>query len=204
MKKISIVFLVFMLAAVFPSQAGIRFGAKAGSNLTHVAFNKSDLDAVNFTGFFFGPAAEISLGTLTLETAVLYEFKQMNDRENLKRLFKDIETDFSEKKGTLSIPVYLKYKFDVSDMAGVFVTAGPDIAFKLNGQHLSDLKNEFADKSFGAGFSIGGGVLLLEHLQIGLNYRFGLTDEYSSFNYHDIKDIKSKPRTWSISATYFF
>jgi hypothetical protein len=62
-------------------------------------------------------------------------------------------------------------------------------------------------KSFGAGLNFGLGVELLGHLQVGANYKLGLTDDYGNADTMDMAMAAFKEgqqRVWTISAAYFF
>ncbi|MDR0769106.1 MAG: porin family protein [Dysgonamonadaceae bacterium] len=193
MKKIVIISAVFCFLSVSYIQAGIRLGLKAGVNLANMSFNQGDLKSSNFTGIQVGPIVEFSipLTGIALDAAVLYS------RQGLKA--------DEQQENTLNVPVNLKIKIALGG-TGVFFTAGPYATFKLSGgdfyKMYGNLETKFESKSFGAGINAGGGVELLKHLQIGVNYGIGLTDDYKSVTGNF--DIRGANRIWSIAATYFF
>ncbi|MBS1319920.1 MAG: PorT family protein, partial [Parabacteroides sp.] len=51
-----------------------------------------------------------------------------------------------------------------------------------------------------AGLNFGAGVELISHLQVGINYGLGLTDNYSAEKY----DLNAKNRGWSVTAAILF
>ena len=63
MKKIiSALMIAVCIGMAMPAQAQlIKFGVKGGVNLAKADFNKSDLKTDNFTGFFIGPMAEVTI-----------------------------------------------------------------------------------------------------------------------------------------------
>jgi hypothetical protein len=202
MKKVTIIFAIFSLVLISTVRADIRLGVKAGVNLASTSFNKDILKSANFTGFQVGPTVEFSLPVtgLGIDAAVLYS------QQGLKLK----GANFKERQSTLDIPVNLKFKLGVLSDLGVYLAAGPYVSFKLSGNNFSlitrDVKNEFKNKTFGAGLNFGAGVELLKHLQVGVNYKLGLTDEYKSLDRSasNLRNLKGKTRVWSITTTYFF
>ena len=53
---------------------------------------------------------------------------------------------------------------------------------------------------FSAGLFFGAGVEVISHLQVGINYGLGLTDNYSAEKY----DLNAKNRGWSVTAAILF
>ena len=195
MKKNIVILISFLLVSIFSAQAGIKFGVKAGVNLADASFSESALKPSNYTGFQAGIISEFTLPIIGLgmDAALLYS------QQGVKIKFDDLEK--TKKFGTLDIPVNLKYKFGLLDVAGVYFTAGPYASFRLN----ENLKDQYETKSFGAGLNFGFGVELLSHLQVGANYKLGLTNDYSKFH-PDFSMLKGdgKVRVWTVSAAYFF
>jgi len=211
-KKIAIMMVAILWIAAFSVQAGIRIGAKAGINLSSASFNTSSLQTDNFTGFQVGPILEISgLTGLGFDAAVLYSQQGVNFTGASSL------SDLSGKSSTLDIPVNLKMKFSLVKVFGIYVAAGPYVSFKLDNQgsyssNQETVKMEWMNKNFGVGLNIGGGIELIKHLQIGVNYQFALNDDYSSNsaftdyvgNVIQPSGINGKTRIWSITAAFFF
>ncbi|GHT60840.1 membrane protein [Bacteroidia bacterium] len=199
MKKITIILAIFSFVLISSVRADIRLGVKAGVNLADASFNKSTIQTSNFTGYQVGPILEFKLPIvgIGLDVAVLYS------QQGLKFKFDDV--DFKERHSTLEIPVNLKFKFDLVESIGGYLTAGPYVSFKLDGDDFSgvsqNIKNDFKNESFGAGINVGGGLELVKHLQVGVNYKIGMTNDYKSLT---IDDLNGKTRIWSITAAYFF
>ena len=198
MKNLSIILVVIIFVPISSLHAGIRLGVKGGVNLANASFNTDVLQTSNFTGIQVGPILEFSIGGIGLDAAVLYSQKGIDLRD----------FDLKNKKSTLDVPVNLKFKFGLVNVLGCYLTAGPYISFKLQGNDFSvltdDIQNQFRSKSFGAGINLGGGVELLKHLQVGVNYQIGITDDYKSLNTGILNDIKAKTKIWSITTAYFF
>jgi opacity protein-like surface antigen len=202
MKKFTIFIFAFLWVSVFSVQADLKFGVKAGANLSKVAFNLDAIQPDNYTGFQVGPILELNLPIpIGLDVAVLYS------QQGLK--YKGLS--YEEKMSTLDVPVNLKYKLHLLDLLGVYVTAGPYASFQLSDEHTFDqLKVDANNKKFGVGINLGGGLELLSHLQVGVNYQMGINDDYSGgVEFADFWDniqgkVKGKTRIWSITAAYFF
>ena len=206
MKKYFVFILVCFLMGGMSVQAGVKFGLKAGVNLSSINFDKdqlvNNLDTKNFTGLQVGPMIEFitPLG-LGLDLSVLYS------QQGFKLPTADSKwEDF--KMNTLQIPLNLKFKTElplVSKLLALYGALGPYASLGLD----KDLKEQVETKSFGFGLNFGIGAEVLSHLQIGVNYQLGLSDDYSNFKFEtptlkDLKGLKGKPATWSITATYLF
>ena len=200
MKKKFSLFLIALLAILtLPAQAQFRIGVKGGANISSIHFSDpvENFNASNMTGFYIGPMVELMAPVIGLgfDAAVLYSQKGM---EAYGETFR---TDY------LDVPVNLKWKFGLPILK-VYLTAGPYIGFKLGNSYsfdtfidnLGSVGDQFKTKSFSAGLNFGAGVEVIKHLQVGLNYGLGLTDNYSI----DKLNMNGKNRGWSISAAILF
>ena len=165
---------------------------KGGAHVANVHFKDlpSELKSKNISGFHIGPTAEwtIPVVGLGLDFSLLYS-KMGMDIGNTT-----IKSDY------LDIPLNLKWKIGIP-AAKVFVAAGPFVGFRLGGGKIWEvISNQIEAKTFSAGLNMGGGVELIQHLQIGVNYHLGMTDNYS------IAKLGSdgKNRGWQISAALLF
>lgn len=193
----------FSLSEMQAQSQTFRLGVKGGVNLTEFSFKGDDFNADNRAGFFIGPIMHINLPLtgLGLNFAGLYNQKEakVNGTETIKHK-------------SLDVPVNLRYAIGLSDMANVFVEAGPQIAFTLGDRalkyHDNDLKDvnwRFNDSEFSA--NIGGGITI-SHLQIGINYNLPL-GKTGEFEWDDEVENKllhtsSKAKSWQVSAVWFF
>ncbi|MDR1682727.1 MAG: PorT family protein [Candidatus Symbiothrix sp.] len=215
MKKNWIFLLALLLTSGITVQAQLKFGLKAGVNLSNVALDggalADNLEVDNFTGFHVGPIVEITVPILGigLDAALLYSnegfkvsgVKGLSDAQTA--LFGEIET---YKTNNLLVPVNLKYKLNVLNLIGAYAAIGPYAKFNID-----KMKEEYESKTFAAGLNFGIGVELLGHLQVGVNYQLGLTSDYNSLKVPGISDVldplaslKGKPQIWTISAAYLF
>jgi hypothetical protein len=111
----------------------------------------------------------------------------------------------------LLLPVNAKKKFGLGILpAQLFATAGPYIGFLLSGNDVDIATLEPAEvfpRSFQAGIGLGLGVEVLRRLQVGVQYRLLLTDNYDtndSFLENVINPLNDRTSTWNLSATFFF
>ena len=202
-KRITLITLIALCMSSLSLHAGIRVGVKGGVNLANAVINPEVFQTENFTGFQVGPIIEISgLTGFGIDAAVLYS------QNGLK--FKNFPTE--SKISTLDVPVNLKLKFSLVDMAGFYVTAGPYVSFAVDEQtSYKTIETDFIDKHFGTGLNFGAGFELLRHLQVGVNYQLALNNDYSNdspvtdlIGSSSLPEFKAKSRIWSITAAYFF
>ena len=175
----------------------IRLGAKAGVNLSRVTSHSSFKDD-NVTGFHIGPSAEWLInGTFGIEGALLYSQKGLK--------FENGTQVSTNKVGYLEIPLSLKYKLNAFEAVRPYLTAGPYINFKVDGDDtFNDMNNSLSEqwkaKSFGAGLTFSAGVELFKFLQVGARYDLGLTDNYKQSD----GDYSVQDRTWSAVVGVYF
>jgi hypothetical protein len=206
MKKKLVIVLALVLLGGMSAQAQFKWGIKAGLNMSKVSFSGDAKDIYNAavenaTGFQVGPMVEFTVPIIGigLDAAVMYSqvgMKLPSLGDNLSVAYKTL------KANTLYIPVNLKYKLTFLDVVGVYGALGPYANFKLS----DNLKNQWESKSFGAGLNFGIGVELLKHLQVGVNYQLGLTEDFSSLTLGSAANeaFKGKTRNWTVSAAYLF
>ena len=198
MKKYLVSIVVLFLIGGMSMQAQTKFALKAGVNLSNVSLDQKldNFKSENLTGFQVGPMLEFMtpLG-LGLDLSVLYS------QQGFKLSHGNHANEY--KLNTLDIPLNLKLKLGlVPGLLKAYGTAGPYINLKLSDK----LINQVEAQSFGAGLNFGFGVELLKHLQIGANYQWGLTNNYSNFNldWWTLTDLKGRPTMWSVTAAYLF
>lgn len=188
MKKISSALVIVMvLAFAMPAQAQLKFGVKGGVNLAKASFDKGDYKADNFTGFFIGPMAEVTLPIVGLGVDGALLFSQRGAK---------VENETLKQNG-LEIPVNLKYNIGLGSLAGIYFAAGPSFFF-----NLSDDELEVEKKKAQVGINLGAGVKLINHLQLGFNYSFPLT-KGAEWNVDNVK-YSYKNKVWQVSLAYIF
>lgn len=210
-----------------PASAQFAFGVKGGLNLSN---NKaSDLltngitntvNVNNMTGFFIGPTAEFIVPVLGLGLDASLFYSQKGTEYSLKGLNIGSNTPkLKDKLHYLEIPINLKYKFKLP-LIGFYAAFGPYFSYAVSGHRsissytddIKELRSNDFYKAFDYGLNLGAGIELLSHLQIGLQYSWGLNDVAkdridnegitagSAFNV--ARNLKN--RVFSVSVAYLF
>ena len=205
-KKISKCIAILLLAMLsMPAFSQVRVGVRADVGLNTPTFSTEALRVENLTSFSVGPTLELMIPVINfgIETSLLYN----NHRMTISG--RDVRDD-DIRNHYLLLPVNLKKKFGLGILpARLFATAGPYAGFLLSGNELriTEIQEDINARSFQAGIGFGFGVEILRRLQIGVQYRFQLTDNYAKHKL-DIGDIISqinqKTPHWNLSATFFF
>ena len=195
MKRVKYLLILGALLVVSMADAQVRFGAKAGLNIAKAEFNKDAFKSDNITGFLIGPTVEAMFGKggLGIDLALLYSQKGFDsDNEKVKNSY-------------LEVPVNLKFKLGMP-LVNPYFTVGPYLGFRVSGDKRWDVgvREDIKAKSFSAGLNFGLGAELFNKLQVGLNYGWGLTDNYETFDGNDLDSYTGKAHTWSVSAAFFF
>lgn len=204
MKKI-IASMLLVLAALCatPAQAQIKFGLKAGLNVTSMSFNSDVFQASNRAGFFVGPTVKIAipLGGLAVDGSVLY------DQREAKIATASIESSSSLKFQSINIPINLRYGWGLGSLADVFVFAGPQFAFRIGDKEQNLGTSNWTLKNSEFSVNVGVGATVINHVQITLNYNIacGKTANLTLGSVGDaIKNTNSRANAWQIGVAYFF
>lgn len=192
-KLLSTLMVIACLALAIPAQAQIKFGVKAGLNVSKLHLSENIVSKDNRAGFFIGPTAEFTLPLLGLgiDGSVLYN-----------QFGVDSEKGTSTKK-SIEIPINLRWTVGFSSLVGAYVAVGPQFGFNV-GDRWFDEVCEFKKNT--TSFNVGAGLKLLGHLQVGANYNFALKDN-GKIHDDDIEDLATigfKQNTWQVSVAYLF
>ena len=192
MKKILL--LAMMAAATTFAGAQVKFGAKAGLNLSnvHVSPAESGVSYKIAPGFNAGFLANISLpGKFSLQPEVVYS------GQGTKMTSPDGDGDIY--MGYVNVPVLLKYKTAL----GLFIEAGPQAGFLLSAKAKSsgvstDVKDSFKSTDISGVFGIG----YMSPLNIGVDARYNLG--LSNLDKNSISTSSAKNGVIQIGVFYFF
>lgn len=192
-KLLSTLMVIACLALAIPAQAQIKFGVKAGLNVSKLHLSENIVSKDNRAGFFVGPTAEFTLPLLGLgiDGSVLYN-----------QFGVDSEKETSTKK-SIEIPINLRWTVGFSSLVGAYVAVGPQFGFNV-GDRWFDEVCEFKKNT--TSFNVGAGLKLLGHLQVGATYNFALKDN-GKIHDDDIEDLATigfKQNTWQVSVAYLF
>lgn len=203
-KKLFFSALIILLMIGSTANAQFRFGLRGEVGVNKLSTNVKELFSVeNMNGFKVGPAIEVMLpvADFGIEGAILYSNEKMKIKDfSGSSLFDDVTNHY------LDVPVNLKYKIGLISPLKVFIAAGPYVNFRLAGDEFNytAIKDKVEAKTFQAGVNVGLGAEVLSKVQVGVNYRIKLTDDYS-VKEPDYKDaFNNKDGLWSVTAAFFF
>ena len=212
MKNLRCLLFVLALVVVYPAAAQIKFGVRGGVNIANTKLDQALLERVfdvkNITGFQLGPTMEAMIPVLGVGADIGLLYSQ----RGFKLDNKINGENGNARIGYIDVPLNLKWKPSLG-FVKFYVAAGPYVSVKISqnmdlsgiieNEALSDMFN-IKSKTFSAGLNFGGGIELLQHLQVGFNYGLGLTDDYKNngINFSDI--FRPKSSTWSVVAAYYF
>ena len=192
-KLLSTLMVIACLALAIPAQAQIKFGVKAGLNVSKLHLSKETLSSDNRAGFYLFIDWFLFLRVLGLgiDGSVLYN-----------QFGVDSEEGTSTKK-SIEIPINLRWTVGFSSLVGAYVAVGPQFGFNV-GDRWFDEVCEFKKNT--TSFNVGAGLKLLGHLQVGANYNFALKDngKIHSGDIEDLTTIGFKQNTWQVSVAYLF
>ena len=184
------------------AQTGVKFGVKGGLDIQNMKFDESVFNTDNKVGWFVGPTLQISLpvGGLGIDIAGLYDQKTT-----------DVNGESIKQKSIL-VPVNARLKLGLGSTAGLYVAAGPQFAFNVGDDEFKwkkdDIENTFQLKKSAFSVNLGAGVYLSEHLEIGFAYNIALGSTadatWKKATDAALHDDDTKPKSWQISAAYYF
>lgn len=222
-RKIGILLLFIGLLTSTTIQAQLKFGIKGGLNITNADYSdlKDNFKAENLNGFFVGPMLDLNIPVIGLgiDGSLLYSQKGTKFSNNIN------SQSVTNKQHAIEIPINLKYSVGLGNMASIFVAAGPSFSFNIKSDDIGDdllsicngKSNSSAaidTKCSEVAINLGGGVKLLNHLQLGINYSLPLTDRAKdNFANNDMGELsnvingssfKTKTKMWRVSVAYLF
>ena len=194
--------LVALTTLSTPAGAQVAFGIKGGLNLSKIDFKsnvKHNLN--NKTGFSIGPMVDVSFFGLGGDIAIMYA--QRGGTEEIYNTATGNYDEVEAKQQGIDIPLHLKYTFGLGRTFGIYIAAGPDFFF-----NFKDLDCAIKDALIAGdgvrhaqvGLDLGAGLNLAQHIQIGVNYQFGLGDSFNISHYN----CNAKTNSWQVSLAYLF
>ena len=195
--------LVVLLSAVAMAMQAqnVKFGVKGGVDIQDMKFDESVFNTENKMGWFVGPTLQVSLpiGGLGVDIAGLYDQKETKVNEA------------TIKQQSILVPVNARLKLGIGSSAGIYVAAGPQFAFNIGDENEFEWTHEYIQNTFqlkksALSVNLGAGFFLSSHLEFGFNYNVSVTSTAEASwdaAFDAIKD-DTKPKSWQISATYYF
>lgn len=192
MKKVLL--FAIMAAATGIASAQVKFGAKAGLNLSSVSVSPKE-SGVSYKiapGFNAGFLANISLpGKFSLQPEVVYSGQGTK--------VSSTEGSGNYNLGYINVPVLLKYK----TASGFFVEAGPQAGFLLSAKVKSegvstDIKDSFKSTDIAGVFGLG----YMSPLNIGVDARYNLG--FTNLDKSSVSTSTAKNGVIQVGVFYFF
>lgn len=219
--------LLAFLLIVFAASAQVRFGLKAGYNLTGVkmktdAYQLRGIDYRNISGFHAGVMADVALGEhFSLQPALLYTLQGFDAGGRVPGpLDGPVDVSIKAHYHYLELPVNFLYKYSFGT-GKLFAGAGPFFSYGVRGRVnrkydaytypeatvvFLDKQREYngidEPRQYLRPFNAGAGFTLGYEFNAGIlisaNYNMGLTDaEPQSI-------LSQKSNNWGISIGYLF
>lgn len=212
LKRIFVALALLLAVGATTVNAQVKFGVKAGVAVNDMKFDKEVFDAGNRAGFTGGLMLEVMLpvANLGFDVSAMYVHRTTNVTYNVSENDANgniVEENNSENlnRDYIEIPLNIKYKFGlplVGNVVSPYIFTGPSFAFLTSKKAVKDA---YENKSFDVAWNIGLGVQVLNKVQIGASYGFGLTKALEkSGEIQDAPNIEGKNRYWTITAAYLF
>lgn len=211
MKKSTKLMVALALIVAFTASASaqFRFGVKAGLNVNKLHLNEKTFDKDNGCGFTGGVMVEFTVPVIGvgIDGSVMYTY--MNNTVDLPVSAGDfgtgVKNDLESTVGKhfIEIPINLKYKLTLPVIERIlkpYVFTGPTFAFKLD----KNTTEAFKTKTCQMAWNVGLGIELLNHLQVGASYGFGMNNIADKYLGIDAQNLKVKNNYWTITAAYLF
>lgn len=194
MKKLLLISVIASLTLV--SCASVRFGARAGANLSTI--NGDDADSFkNKTSFHIGAVAEMEVtDAFSVQPELLYSSQGADYSESMYSGSYNLDY--------INLPIMAKYKV----AEGFSLEAGPQVGLLLSAKDKfegdgssgeEDIKDFISDTDFGV--NLGVGYELENGLNFGARYNLGLSNLNDG---EDADDFKIQNATIQFSIGYFF
>ncbi len=199
--KSIVVALAMVLVVASSANAQLRFGVKAGLNVSNLHFSEELLDSDNKAGYNAGLMLEcmLPIANIGVDASVMYVHRAGEEILKVDGGKLDTSRDYIE------IPVNLKWKIGIPAVGSLvtpYIFTGPSFAFLTKKE---DIKNAYENKTFDVAWNVGAGVQLFKKLQVGASYGFGLTKAVEAFS-GDVNaaGIEGKNRYWTVTVAYLF
>ena len=202
MKRFFSLVVLFSAMTMAVQAQNVKFGVKGGLDFQNMKFDNSVFNTDNKLGWFVGPTLQISLpiGGLGVDIAGLYNQKKYEVNGE------------SIKQQNILVPVNARLNLGIGSTAGLYVAAGPQFSFNIGDDEFTwkkeNVENTFQLKKSAFSVNLGAGIYFSSNLEIGFAYNIALgstadatwgkaTD--AAFHKDD-----TKPKSWHISAVYYF
>ncbi len=186
--------IITMFMAIPANAQMLKFGLKGGVNLSELDTNIKSIKE-NSLGYFIGPMMEFTFPGVGLGADVAVMYAQRGKDEF--------------KMEGIEVPLNVKVTIGVGGSLSIFLAAGPDFFLNLKDIDLLAIREtvdgyEAKDKKAQVGLNLGGGIKLMRHLQIGVNYQLPLGESFTFKRIGDAMKEDAKYNIWQVSLAYTF
>lgn len=198
MKKLFLALtLLLTFAWATPASAELKFGVVGGLNLSKMSFSGGDkglLSSDNRCGWYIGPKAQFTLPLigLGLDASIQYSQRRLNSSE--------YEFSDSQTYKSIEVPINVRYTFGLSSLVSIYGATGPQFGFNCDKSLFRDM--DISVKDANVTWNVGFGLTLLNHLQVGAGYNFGI-GKWAESKDPDV-DLSAKANTWQVQVAYLF
>jgi len=200
MKRFFSLVVLFSAMTMAVQAQNVKFGVKGGLDIQNMKFDNSVFNTDNKLGWFVGPTLQVSLpiGGLGVDIAGLYNQKKYEVNGE------------SIKQQSILVPVNARLNLGIGSTAGLYVAAGPQFSFNIGDDKFEwkkdNVENTFQLKKSAFSVNLGAGIYFSDHLEIGFAYNIavGSTADASWKSGVDAVSDDTKPKSWHISAAYYF
>lgn len=193
MKK-KLTMLLIAAACVATAAAGnFKIGPKVGLNINKFGVDPSVLASDNRCGFNAGVNAQFTVPVIGVGADVSAMFSRRYYNMG----------DETAPYSYISVPVHVMYKLSlpaVSRIVAPFVVTGPDFAFAISKDIVSDIKQ----KNCNVSWDFGLGLELIKHLQVSACYSLGMNKALTNLAGINGANIDGNINGWTVSAAWLF
>lgn len=203
--------LVLLSAITLTMQAqGIKFGVKAGLNISKMSLSEDVVKSDNKLGFFVGPVIKISLPAgFGVDGAILYDERStdvnstVTDRDMTEYVMVTSLSSGNEtiKQKSFNVPINLRYNIGLGSTAGLYLAAGPQFGFPIGDKWYNTKVGDYRLRDANLSVNFGAGVYLLGCLEVGATYNLAAG---KSGEFKNLKDIDTHNNAWQINAAVYF
>lgn len=213
MKKLFLLIAV-VLSCFSANAVGLKFGIKLGAVLSKVENTNGMADGTDlgqcaypFTGksvvsFTGGLAAKIDVYKgFGIDPEIM--FQQISGEIYRRAVTEKIGNDVNKYKvSTISIPVMLRYRFDLPVVAPMVFT-GPVFGLRLQSGYSFALSPATVQTDW----RVGVGVMIMKNTEVAVSYNYGLNnftdykDEYVNAITHE---LHNRATYWTLTLGYYF
>lgn len=220
MKKLFTIIIILLVTAAIPAKAQLKFGVTTGLNITNFhIYSPQNKDRIKpyadkaRPGFVVGPTVIYTIP----KTSFVFDLSALYDLRGMKSNSKKTDTKLTSQ--SLTIPLNIRYNYEIGDMIKAFAYAGPQLAVSLKNEAQTFASGVGEDtnenllvqwKPYGTVMSmnLGIGAVVMEKVQVRIGYNFAFQNTgFFQFYYNDnnIKRMGSgKMHACQIMVSYLF